>query len=320
MEAAFRVLARHPGAEATARAWLVTGFVAGRRAAYGEALHRLGRASAEGRESDEAASARRLASLVDRLAHRADAPGFLALVAEPAVTLPEGASAMEAADDGTLHVLLERGAGIVVVGPGGETSRQPAGEALSLALDEWGRVFLGGEGSLSKPAGSPLAGLPEGAEAIDLVVAGARRAYVADEDEDRVLIVTDQGSTTAAGLPSRARPERLAPAPPAGVWVLETREARLVRLDREGQRVTTIALERFAEEPVDVDTDVLGNLYVLDEEGALIVLREDGRLVARVALPEEGPRAVERPGRLAVDEAGRVAVYDDRTETIRWLR
>jgi len=104
-------------------------------------------------------------------------------------------------------------------------------------------------------------------------------------------------------------------------------------VDREGKSVTILdgqakPLARIVtrgtgyelHEVVDLQFDTLGHLYLLDKDGprsAVYVFTPAGTLLLRHALPDKTPGHFREPAAMAVDRAGRLFVYDERTQGIQ---
>jgi hypothetical protein len=75
------------------------------------------------------------------------------------------------------------------------------------------------------------------------------------------------------------------------------------------------------DEPVDLALGPLGHVFVLDAEGPEVwVVTAEGVLLGyhRIETTEKIPWS--EPTAIAVDSAGRLALYDERAGRIRWLR
>ncbi|RMF73755.1 MAG: hypothetical protein D6738_08160 [Acidobacteria bacterium] len=320
LENAFRVLWAWPAASgAASQAWLAAGEVSARGARTELALVCLGRA---GTGSGEAARrAVRLAALVDRIASGAGREAWK-IDLDRQLALPERVDDLAAAPDGRLFAAMERENAVAEIDPSGaRASRRPMAGVIGVALDAWSRPWLLTGEAIVGPAAVGRIALPEDVDATALAIVGARGLWLADSRGRRVVRLAPGGTIEAAApLAGRGDPRALAPGTDGGVVVLDARNRRILRFDARGAPAGRIELAGTVGRPVDVDVDRLGALYVLDADGQVVVLDRKGALVARVALPRDGERAIARPERLAVDEAGRIAVADGRRRRITWLR
>jgi TolA-binding protein len=110
------------------------------------------------------------------------------------------------------------------------------------------------------------------------------------------------------------------------VAALDRGGRRVSVLKHDGQLVFTLGGKGAArvafDNPVAVSWDPLGHLYVLDRGlGVLYVFTPAGALLKTFEGPERNaPGSLRRAGALAVDNAGRVFVDDDRTASVQVFR
>jgi tetratricopeptide (TPR) repeat protein len=77
------------------------------------------------------------------------------------------------------------------------------------------------------------------------------------------------------------------------------------------RRPATQPLQYEFDSPVDLSIDVLGNLYVLDgDRGVIHVFDPAGKFRTTLQLPVKGQGAIRKAAYLAVDDAGRLHVFD----------
>jgi outer membrane protein assembly factor BamD (BamD/ComL family) len=102
---------------------------------------------------------------------------------------------------------------------------------------------------------------------------------------------------------------------------IDTRTVTL--LDRAGAITSRIA-ERGAgyqlREPVDVAFDGLGHVYVLDRTAVYVFSQQGPKLLATFTVQERMPGAFGEPQALALDTAGRLFVFDRRTDMVQVYR
>ena len=225
--------------------------------------------------------------------------------------------------DGRLFAAMGRENAIAEVDADGRSAtRRPQAGVIAVAVDDWSRLWALVPGAVVGPPGAGRIGLPEDLDPSALAVSGARGIWVADRRGRRVVRLGAGGAIDlTVGLADRGDPRALVSDGEGGVIVLDGRNRRLLRIDARGAPAGRIALGGSAGKPIDLDRDVRGDLYVLDAgAGRILVLDRDGKPRAGVALPREGERGIARPERIAVDEAGRIAVYDARRRRLTWLR
>jgi len=72
--------------------------------------------------------------------------------------------------------------------------------------------------------------------------------------------------------------------------------------------------------PVGVAFDAFGHVYVQDRAAMLVFSPEGGRLLTTFTVPEKAPGAMTDAEALALDTAGRLYVFDSRTDSVRVYR
>jgi TolA-binding protein len=105
------------------------------------------------------------------------------------------------------------------------------------------------------------------------------------------------------------------------VAVIEDNSRSVIVYDRDGKTLTTIPPKGpnyQLEDPVDVTFDALGHLYVLESRRpAVYVFGAKNRLLATITPPAKDPNALQRPPAFALDAAGRMYLFDDRSQRIQ---
>jgi len=323
---AFRLLAEWPEHKSAAQAFVVLGLAAARAGRTEEALAMFGRARvvAEGRDPAAAAAASSLAAALDRVAFsatRGARPLEIDRAAQP-VVFPGKAKALRALPDGGLVAAIPSEGQIVAAGGAAAGGGKPLPDVLALTLDRWGRLWAANEQLVAPPPGAGSLPLPERTEVVAIAAAGPRGLWVADGRGRRVVrLEAGKGIVATARLPERADPLSLAGDGQGGVWVLDGRSASLIDVAEDGSARATIALGAAAKDPVSVDRDELGDLYVLDADApALLIFDVKGKLAVRQPLPTEGDQGFSKPTLIAVDRAGAVAVFDARKKRAVWMR
>jgi len=106
--------------------------------------------------------------------------------------------------------------------------------------------------------------------------------------------------------------------------------ARLAALDADQKTVTLLARDgritgRVAErganyqlrQPGDVAFDALGHVYVLDRAAVYVFTARGDRLLATFMSPDKSAGAFSNAQALALDAAGRLYIYEGRTDIVQ---
>jgi hypothetical protein len=92
-------------------------------------------------------------------------------------------------------------------------------------------------------------------------------------------------------------------------------------LDRDGKPLSRILAKGpnyQLDEPVDLAYDRLGYLYVLDRgKASVLVFGPRNRLITNFTIAEKTPGAFTRARALALDQAGRLYIFDERAKRIQ---
>jgi tetratricopeptide (TPR) repeat protein len=291
-----------------------------------EALAELG----EARRSPEAAyetgqhAALALSTLLDRIlfsSGRGARP--FEMESGPGVAMPGKVRDMAVDANGTLAAIVPGEKSIVRVPAGRPVETRPAPGAEVLAFDRWGRLWTAGESTVTPPAEAGIIpALPDRTDIVALAIAGPRSCWVADGKNRRVVRVDGgAGIVATAKLPERTNPVALAADGKGGVWVLDAKAGALTNFAADGTRGQSIPLATVAKDPLDVDIDALGDLYVLDASApGILVFDPAGQLVVRQPLIQEGEQGIGKPTAIAVDPYGSIAVFDGKKRRVVWLR
>jgi len=119
------------------------------------------------------------------------------------------------------------------------------------------------------------------------------------------------------------RAHRLAVGSLDQIAALDRDEKSVAILTREGKPLAKLAPKGSdwqLNEPVDIAFDVFDHLYVLDRGLGTVwvfVLAPAPKLLTLFTVPEKAPGAFRRPTSFAVDQFGRLFIYDDRLERVQ---
>jgi TolA-binding protein len=105
------------------------------------------------------------------------------------------------------------------------------------------------------------------------------------------------------------------------VAMLDKDTKSVVITDRDGKQLTKIAQKGAGYEldnPVDIAFDAFGNLYALDRGKPFIyVFSPKGKLLTSFTMPEKEAGSFPKPQAFGLDGAGRVYLFDDRSQRIQ---
>jgi hypothetical protein len=281
--------------------------------------------------SPEAQQARTLTTIVNRLYVRPPARspyGFSGKSIAGAAGRLRDVSAIAFGPDGSLFVTSRTG--VLVLDQKGTTLRSiPAVEPRALFVDHQGRVLAaqralvvqeGAPGPVMQTLTVPRDGGParvlDDIAAVALLTSGER--LVADRGQRGVFRFDTAGKYL--GTFSSVRASRIALGPGEQVALLDRDNKSVALLDRTGKALSRIGPRGAGYElmnPTDLAFDALGHLYVLDS-AQVRVFAADGALVATFAGGEKTATGTLREGTaLALDEAARMYIYDERAERVQ---
>ncbi len=198
--------------------------------------------------------------------------------------------------------------------------------AYGVAFSPDGRPLLVGKGSIRFDPGPPIPLSTPKADKTPRPLAEIRGAValttgdilVADVDSKSVLRFGSSGKYIGAFATVDA--SRLAINALDQVAMLDRESKSVVIVDRDGKSLRKVVNRGTGYEfrnPVDLCFDPFGHFYVLDRESASVfVFRPNGTLVLGFNVPERNPGAFRRARALTLDSAGRLFIYDERTENV----
>jgi TolA-binding protein/DNA-binding beta-propeller fold protein YncE len=281
--------------------------------------------------SPQAATARAWNSILYRLYVRPPAqPSYVS--ANRAIAGPGGklknVNGLAIAPDGSLAVSHRMG--VTVMDAKGVPARSVgSGEARGIAIDSVGKVVLvqkavmqqeGPTGqpatllTLTIPSGSGPASVLDEMAAVGVLSTGER--VVADRDRRGVFRFDPAGKFV--GPFAAVRANRLAVGPGDLVALLD-RDAKAISVFDRGGKPATRLQPRGAgyelKDPVDIAYDSMGHLYVL-EKAIVAVFAPDGHLVTAFSAPDRNAGGFKDASALALDDAGRLYIYDESAEKV----
>jgi TolA-binding protein/DNA-binding beta-propeller fold protein YncE len=248
--------------------------------------------------------------------------------------------------DKTGNVIFVNKSAALVLNPSGATVRSLSGtEPRGLFFDRDGRAVLTlNRARLSAASsGTRLAWLiegnimPDGAQPILLEIPSPGGKTRALEDipggaatATGDLLVIDRGARAVVkfspvgkhlGTFATGDADRLAIDASGNVAILDRDNKSITVVDPDGRGARKIVVSGYApDNPVDLAFDALGHLYVLDRGRSSLYILTTGRapkLLASFTVPEKHPGSFTRATAFALDEAGRLYIYDERAERVQ---
>ena len=297
-----------------------------------EAMARLQRVVAVERDAAEGAAARALNTILYRLYVRAPAQSAWTFAnrvfAGPGGRLRD-VTGLAVGPSGTVYVGTRTGVQ-VLDGQGTVVRAIPsAAEARAMVLDASERVLLAQRAVLQLEAAGggpslvtltvPRDGSPsrvvDDIGALGALSTGER--LVADRGQRAVYRFDAQGKFV--GPFATGRISRIAVGPSDEVALLDRDQKTVSLVDRSGKLLVRVAAKGTGwafDNPTDVALDAFGHLYVLDRS-SLHVFTRAGSLVTSFSPPDRSPGAFRTAGALALDDAGRLFIFDERAERVQ---
>ena len=205
----------------------------------------------------------------------------------------------------------------------------------SVGADEPSTVFLDERGRLMFARQNQL--IAEGAESVALTIAAPDGKVRAVEEVPSVVvmsngdrIVSDRKAKTVVRVSPQGKylgnfttlnTERMAINQLNDVAMIDRDSKAVVIVDRDGKPLTRILQKGMGYEfdnPVDLKFDPLGHLYVLDRgRASIFVFGPKNRLITTITVPEKEAGAFQKAQAFALDPAGRLYIFDDRSQRIQ---
>src|SRR5262249_19841664 len=199
-------------------------------------------------------------------------------------------------------------------------------EPSTFFLDDRGRIISARKNNLTVERGEtqaisiPGTDKPRLVEEIPSAVAmsdGTR--LVSDRKGKQVIRLSAAGAFVGkfAGVDA----ERLALNHYDDVAMIDRETKSVALFDRDGKALGKITQKGTGYErdnPVDLNFDPCGNLYVVDRgRGSVVVFGPKNKLLTTVTMPEKSPGAFPRASAFALDRAGRLYIFDDRAQGVQ---
>ncbi len=230
--------------------------------------------------------------------------------------------------DAAGRILLGHKLGVSVFDPKGALTKTIAGtDATAFFVDERGRVITVRHDALIADGGESIAiaipssdGKTRQVEEIPAGVAlsdGTR--ILVDRKAKNVIRVSSSGKYIGPFAALNA--ERLTINGLDDVAILTRDTKSVTMVDRDGKTLGKISSKGTGYEfdnPIDVQFDAFGHLYVLDRgRASVFVFGPKNRLITTINIPEKNAGAFPKAQAFALDAAGRLFIYDDRAQRIQ---
>ena len=233
--------------------------------------------------------------------------------------------AILAAPDGTVWLASDKTGSVVPYGPDGKAGSSLRGEELrGLSLAPTGELLVAakravriGEKNVKSFAvpGSKPGELEELEDVLAAVETQTRSLLIADKGSKRIHRYAGDFSYKGTFPDSREREAmRMQVSGEGDIVILDALSKGVYFFDEQGRSLQSVGLRGAGYEikkPVDIAVDAFRNLYVADEEGAVLVFSREGRLMATV-----GKGELQRPKAMTLDASGAILVYDDKQRRV----
>jgi len=152
---------------------------------------------------------------------------------------------------------------------------------------------------------------------LSAVVTSRRELLVADKGRRGIFKFSMSGQFTGPFVDALA--DRMVIDASDRVAMLDRDTDTVTLVPAEGAKPERIPLPSNTGKPVDIAFDELGHLYVLvPEAGAVVIYHPNAReQLVRFSIPPKSPGAFRRGSALAVDQGGRIFVYEKSLERIQ---
>ncbi len=324
-----RVSADYPRSIWAARATLASGHSLVQSGRVARAFEEIQRIRRQFPDTPEAATALDYNSLLYRL--------YIRPPAQPAYTFSGrfvGAQTLRLRDviglrmESSGHVLVGHRGGVSILDPKGVIVREVASsDPSAFYIDELGRVAVVRESNLHPDGGQPImiqAPEPNGRfhlvdQMPSVLQLSSGERLIADRRGKAVIRVTPDGEFVSRFADIDT--DRMALSRMEDVAIVDRDSKNITIFDRDGAvlgRIPARGTGYQFDSPSDLAFDPLGHLFVADRgRGSVHVFGPGQRLLTTITAPGREPGAIQRPRAIALDQAGRLYLYDDSAQRIQ---
>lgn len=297
----------------------------------GRAMEHLDRVRGQFPRTAEAATALDWNSVLYRLYLRAPhQPAFV--FSDRTIGSPTGRlrNVVDIAMDGRDNLFVASSTGVTAYGTkGNQTFSVAAPEPRSVAFDRLGNVLTVHEPGLRAEGRTPVTlalplvdGRARELKLEDAVVTALGDYLVADRAQ-KVILRFRPGGQYVGDYARQINARRLAINELDEVAALDRDAKGVTIFDRDGavlKRIPERGTGYQFRDPSDVQFDRLGHVYVLDRAAVYVFAPDGGRLLTTFTPAQRTPAAIGDGKALALDTAGRLHVFDGRTDSVKVYR
>jgi outer membrane protein assembly factor BamD (BamD/ComL family) len=326
------LIKQFPNSPWTAKALLGSSVSLARSGQTARAMEQLQRVRNSFPATPESAVALDLNSVLHRLYVRAPAsqPAFLFSGRSIPAAPGKLRDVTDIAVDRDDNVIVASNNSVVVYGAKDAPLRTlQAAEPSAVSFDRLGTVMTVHQTGLRLDGKTPVPltmamvnGKARELKAMDAVVTSSGEYLVADQEQKVILRFLADGNATK-DFAARIVARRLAINDLDEVVALDKERKSVSLFSRDGALIKQIP-ERGTgyqlREPADVAFDQVGHIYVLDRTAVLVFSADASKLLATFTTKEKTPGAIGQAEELALDRAGRLYVFDSRSDTVKVYR
>ena len=327
-----QLAAQFPASPWTAKALLGSAIPLTRAGQPARAMEHLQRVRNQFPNSPEAAAALDLNTVLYRL--------YLRVPAQPAFvfsgrTVPAAPGKLKDVKDIKIDrsntLLVASDSGIVAYGAKGTpVSNVSAIEPRAIAFDALGKfmtihetgIRLEGKTAVTLAPPPAANGSPRPLKLEDAVVTSSGDYLVANRDQKNIMRFASDGRFL--GEYARAiEARRLAINEVDEVAAIDSDTKAVTLFGRDAKILKQIAARGTGYQfrnPMDVELDAFGHIYVLDRASVMVFSPDGARLLTTFASTDKTPGAFGDADALALDTAGRLFVFDGRSNTVKVYR
>jgi TolA-binding protein len=212
---------------------------------------------------------------------------------------------------------------------GTQTSTLPAAEAETVAFDRFGKVLTVHEAGVRMEGKTPVPLVPpmqgdsvRQLKAADGLMTASGEYLVADREMKSILKFQPDGKY-AGEFAKMIAVRRMAINDRDDVVALDRDTKGVSLYGRDGKLLKQIpekGTNYQLRNPTDVGFDALGHIYVLDKLNVLVFSPDAAKLLTTFTTKEKTPGAFGEGNALALDAAGRLYVFDGRSDSVKVYR